>query len=42
MKGLRNAEMDLSSTLEQGILLKKLEYKSISSESNKKKKGERV
>ena len=33
MKGLRNAEMDLSRTPEKGILLKKLEYKSISSES---------
>ena len=33
MKGLRNAEMDLLRTPEKGILLKKLEYKSISSES---------
>ena len=33
MTGLRNAEMDLSRTPEKGILLKKLEYKSISSES---------
>ena len=33
MKGLRNAEMDLSRTPVKGILLKNLEYKSISSES---------
>jgi hypothetical protein len=33
MKGLRNAEMDLSRTPEKLISLKKLEYNSISSES---------